>query len=263
MNHRRQTIALSIITILLFVAAFAANIFQFHSSPPAAQAAAQILVPSFRGTALGEEDLTAYKTYRAAAQLTAERQVALPVVEVYRVRAGDTLSGIASKRWGHASDWPALWYVNRKKVPNPYLLAVGEALKLPAVPSVTRKIRHAALSAVSGPSATPSSGGHAPPAPAPVPMGTLQAYAASVFGAQFGCAADIIMRESGWNVFATNPTSGAYGIPQALPGSKMASAGADWATDGDTQIRWMYGYVNSVYGGACAAWDHWQEAESY
>lgn len=67
------------------------------------------------------------------------------------------------------------------------------------------------------------------------------------------CLSDLIMRESRWNVTATNPTTGAYGLPQALPGSKMASAGADWRTNPDTQIRWMVAYVNARYGGSCSA----------
>jgi hypothetical protein len=61
---------------------------------------------------------------------------------------------------------------------------------------------------------------------------------------------------SRWDPHATNPSTGAYGLPQALPGSKMASAGADWADNPATQIRWMIGYVNSRYGGSCAALSH-------
>lgn len=68
------------------------------------------------------------------------------------------------------------------------------------------------------------------------------------------CLSTLISRESGWNVKATNPSSGAYGLPQALPGSKMASAGSDWATNPATQIRWMKEYVRH-YGGSCAALD--------
>ena len=66
------------------------------------------------------------------------------------------------------------------------------------------------------------------------------------------CLSELIQRESGWNVRATNPRTGAYGLPQALPGSKMASAGPDWATNPATQIRWMQGYV-AHYGGSCGA----------
>jgi hypothetical protein len=71
---------------------------------------------------------------------------------------------------------------------------------------------------------------------------------------QFTCFDKIISQESGWNVSATNKSSGAYGIPQALPGSKMASAGADWQTNPATQIKWALGYVQSRYGTPCQAW---------
>jgi cell wall-associated NlpC family hydrolase len=63
-------------------------------------------------------------------------------------------------------------------------------------------------------------------------------------------------RESGWNPAALNPLSGAFGIPQALPASKMASAGPDWATNADTQIIWGIGYIRATYGTPQAAWAH-------
>ena len=59
---------------------------------------------------------------------------------------------------------------------------------------------------------------------------------------------DIITRESGWNVYATNPSSGAYGLPQSLPGNKMASVGDDYLTNPYTQLMWMYKYVHERYG---------------
>ena len=65
-------------------------------------------------------------------------------------------------------------------------------------------------------------------------------------------------RESGWNKYASNPYSGAYGIPQALPGSKMASAGNHWRTNATTQIRWGLRYIKSRYGRPRAAWNHSQ-----
>ena len=65
-------------------------------------------------------------------------------------------------------------------------------------------------------------------------------------------------RESGWNKYASNPYSGAYGIPQALPGSKMASAGNHWRTNATTQIRWGLRYIKSRYGRPRVAWDHSQ-----
>jgi Transglycosylase SLT domain len=71
---------------------------------------------------------------------------------------------------------------------------------------------------------------------------------------QFDCFNNIIMRESKWDINATNPSSGAYGIPQALPGSKMASEGSDWRTNPATQIIWGIKYMKDRYGSPCAAW---------
>ena len=71
---------------------------------------------------------------------------------------------------------------------------------------------------------------------------------------QFGCLDSLWASESGWRVNADNPHSSAYGIPQALPGSKMSSEGADWATNAVTQIRWGLGYIRDRYGSPCGAW---------
>jgi hypothetical protein len=121
------------------------------------------------------------------------------------------------------------------------------------------------LAARPSPGAAPASGTGSPvlvsmPPPSP---GTAQAIAYRMLGSfgfstsQFGCLDDIWSRESGWRYNAEN-ASGAYGIPQALPGSKMASAGADWATNPATQIRWGLGYIKATYGTPCNAWAFWQ-----
>jgi hypothetical protein len=73
---------------------------------------------------------------------------------------------------------------------------------------------------------------------------------------EFQCLVDLWNRESGWDENAYNSSSGATGIPQALPGDKMASAGDDWATNPATQIEWGLGYIDGVYGSPCAAWSH-------
>lgn len=83
------------------------------------------------------------------------------------------------------------------------------------------------------------------------------ARAAGVSEAELSIALDLIYRESGCRVNATNASSGAYGIPQALPGSKMAAYGADWETNPVTQIRWMISYVNGRYGGWSQAANWW------
>jgi hypothetical protein len=80
---------------------------------------------------------------------------------------------------------------------------------------------------------------------------------------QWPCLYDIWERESGWNVYAQNPSSGAYGIPQSLPGDKMASVASDWETNPTTQIKWGLGYIKSIYGTPCAAWQNELDAGYY
>ena len=81
--------------------------------------------------------------------------------------------------------------------------------------------------------------------------------------ADFTAAVYIINHESGWRVDATNASSGAYGLPQALPGSKMASAGADWATNYQTQFKWFVGYCNQRYGSLQGAYSYWLANHCY
>ncbi|MFC6878276.1 MULTISPECIES: lytic transglycosylase domain-containing protein [Actinomadura] len=112
-------------------------------------------------------------------------------------------------------------------------------------------------------------GGSAVPAGDPVPAGEAQAIAKSMLPGfnmngpgQFGCLVKLWNKESGWRTNAANP-SGAYGIPQALPGSKMASAGSDWRTSARTQIKWGLGYIGGRYGKPCDAWGHSQSVGWY
>ena len=89
-----------------------------------------------------------------------------------------------------------------------------------------------------------------------------QAIARSLMGSygwgdgEFSCLQSLWNRESGWNYPAQNASSGAYGIPQALPGSKMSSVADDWATNPATQITWGLGYIQGRYGTPCSAWAH-------
>jgi hypothetical protein len=80
---------------------------------------------------------------------------------------------------------------------------------------------------------------------------------------QFPCVNNIFNKESGWNAHAENKSSGAYGIPQALPGSKMSSVASDWKTNPATQIKWGIGYMKGRYDSPCGAWEHWQNAGNY
>jgi hypothetical protein len=92
--------------------------------------------------------------------------------------------------------------------------------------------------------------------------GTAQAIAYDMVlargwdGSEWNCLVALWNRESHWNVYAHNPTSGAYGIPQAQPGDKMATVGADWATNPKTQIIWGLGYIEARYATPCGAWGH-------
>lgn len=101
----------------------------------------------------------------------------------------------------------------------------------------------------------------APAAGTPDP-GSAQAIAQGILASmgmgddQYSCLVALWNRESGWNVYAFNESSGAYGIPQSLPGDKMASAGADWATNPATQISWGLSYITSRYATPCGAWEH-------
>nr|WP_225733547.1 lytic transglycosylase domain-containing protein [Pseudoclavibacter sp. CFCC 13611] len=106
------------------------------------------------------------------------------------------------------------------------------------------------------------------PAATPNPTGAqAEAWAqvqARGWGAdQFVCLVSLWQKESGWRVNAKNSSSGAYGIPQSLPGSKMASAGADWQTNPATQIEWGLGYIAGRYSTPCGAWGHSQSVGWY
>jgi hypothetical protein len=88
--------------------------------------------------------------------------------------------------------------------------------------------------------------------------GIAAAMAAERYGwraGEFSCLNALWSRESGWDVNATNPSSGAYGIPQALPGSKMGAFGGDWRTNPVTQIEWGLDYIDGRYGSPCGAWN--------
>lgn len=120
--------------------------------------------------------------------------------------------------------------------------------RLPA--QVAQSQRQGGSGASSGGSGLPKGGNDA----ANAKLGQAMAAQKGWTGAQWTALNNIAMAESGWNASADNPSSGAWGIPQALPGSKMASAGADWKTNPRTQIAWMLEYIRSRYGTPERAW---------
>lgn len=93
-----------------------------------------------------------------------------------------------------------------------------------------------------------------------------QKMAADIYGwsgNEWLCLDNLWTRESNWRTEAGNKSSGAYGIPQALPGSKMATAGSDWLTNPATQIRWGLSYIKNRYGTPCGAWSHFTSHNWY
>jgi len=132
-----------------------------------------------------------------------------------------------------------------------------------------RASRQAAERQAAQRSAAAASQAQQPTVAPPVSSGSPQRIAMSMLGSygwsssQFSCLDSLWNAESGWNPAASNPSSGAFGIPQALPGLKMASAGADWQTNPATQIRWGLGYIQSLYGSPCGAWAHEESAGWY
>lgn len=138
----------------------------------------------------------------------------------------------------------------------------------PPAPSTPATTSSASSGTASSGAAASSSSSAAPAVSAPDP-GSAKAIAFSMLQArgwgsdQYSCLVSLWNRESGWNVHASNRSSGAYGIPQALPGSKMASAGPDWQDNAATQISWGLGYISGRYGTPCGAWGHSQATNWY
>jgi len=142
--------------------------------------------------------------------------------------------------------------------------AAAKTLSVAAKPTMANpeQILEAQNSSTSSSSMTTGGTGVATTAPPSNPT-TAQATAKAMLASfgfsattQWPCLYDLWQQESSWNVYAENPASGAYGIPQSLPGDKMASAGADWQTNPATQIKWGLGYIKTVYGTPCGAWQN-------
>lgn len=150
--------------------------------------------------------------------------------------------------------------VTSKKKPEPKPVPKKETPK-PAEPTPASVEQGAPVAA------TPMTEALSQPAAEPVASGDTSIAASKEFaratlsakglGAnEFVCLDNLWERESNWNFLADNPTSDAYGIPQSLPGEKMATFGADWATNPQTQIKWGLSYIEERYATPCGAWAH-------
>lgn len=148
------------------------------------------------------------------------------------------------------------------------VLVLAGALSVATASSATPAT---AATAASGPAAITAFSTAAPqPTPTgPAVSGSPRQIAQAMLGSfgwsasQFSCLNPLWAHESGWRVTAYNASSGAYGIPQALPGSKMASGGPDWPTRAATQIKWGLHYIKGAYGSPCGAYSHEQATGWY
>ncbi|MEW1679825.1 transglycosylase SLT domain-containing protein [Streptomyces sp. NPDC093594] len=141
-------------------------------------------------------------------------------------------------------------------------MSAASFLRSAATPK--KAIAGAALTAATCGTLIAAAPAQAAPTAAPT-AASAQATAKKMIGnsAEFQCFSKIVSHESGWNPQATNASSGAYGLVQALPASKMSSAGSDWKTNPATQIKWGLDYMKDRYGSACDAWSFWQANNWY
>ena len=202
-----------------------------------------------QGHSAGPAEISGSSTYEAAAvspRLIVTDQLALPIAEVANQQSSAILVQHAYQlRLAETRDAIAQWRAARKRAAE---LAAKKAAAAQS-PTATQAV------AAAQPSQTAT-------ATVPAASGSPQQIAEAMLGSfgwsssQFSCLEPLWAHESGWSVSAYNAGSGAFGIPQALPGSRMASAGPDWQTDAATQIRWGLEYIKGTYGSPCGAWAH-------
>jgi hypothetical protein len=183
-----------------------------------------------------------------------EQSAASQAMQDYELR--DQAAELAAAHWNTARAQAAKKLAARK-------LAAQEAATAPVTRNTATQNTATQNTVTAQP--TPSAAASAASVTSGSPEQIAQAMLAS-FGwssSQFSCLDPLWAHESGWSVTAYNAGSGAYGIPQALPGSRMASAGPDWQTNAATQIRWGLEYIKGTYGSPCGAWDHEQATGWY
>jgi hypothetical protein len=212
----------------------------------------------------------AFSAGSAAASGASDAFMAMPAVHTSVTQQGDTMSQAQS-----LASFDQVRFAQGAKQ-QAYDVAVAKAAAAKAAAAKAAAERHAAaLKAAAAAAAARANQQAAQPAQTTAtqstatPSGSPEQIAQQMLGqfgwsaSQFSCLQPLWYHESGWNVTAENPGSGAYGIPQALPGSQMASAGPDWQTNAATQIKWGLTYIQSRYGSPCGAWAHEQADNWY
>ncbi len=210
----------------------------------AASAAAATWTPGNQGHSVGPTEISGLSTHEAAARaprLIVTDQLAPPMAEVATQQSSGTLTQHAYQvRLAGMQYAIAQWQTARKRA--------EAAAKKPAATKPAAKKGAVAAAVASG-------------SPQRIAAAMLGSFGWS--SSQFSCLDPLWAHESRWSASAYNAGSGAFGIPQALPGSRMASAGPDWQTDAATQIRWGLEYIKGTYGSPCGAWAHEEAAGWY
>ena len=178
-----------------------------------------------------------------------EQSTASQALQAYQLR--DQAAELSAAHWQAAQQQAAQKQAAQKQA----------AQQLAAKQQATQQPAQQVATAQPTPSATPSAAPVASGSPQQIAQAMLASFGWS--SSQFSCLDPLWAHESGWSVTAYNAGSGAYGIPQALPGSRMASAGPSWQTSAATQIRWGLEYIKGTYGSPCAAWGHEQATGWY
>ena len=221
----------------------------------AASAAAATSSQGTRGHAAGSDGPTGITREAAGApRLSVTDQLARPVAEAENQQGHDTLAQHAFRlRLTQARAAIAQRQAARKRPAEP---AASQAAAQPGQ-TAARPGQAAARPGQTAAAAVPAASG----SPRQIAQAMLGSFGWS--SSQFSCLDPLWEHESRWSVTAANPGSGAFGIPQALPGSRMASAGPDWQTSAATQITWGLRYIRDTYGSPCAAWSHEQATGWY
>ena len=220
----------------------------------AASAAAATWSQGPQGHAAGSDGPAEISHEAAGApRLAVTDQLARPVAEAADQQSSATLAQQAFRlRLTQTRDAIAKRQAARKRAAE---LAASQAAA--AARSAATGTRAEAQPSRSAAPAVPAASG----SPRQIAEGMLGSFGWS--SSQFSCLDPLWAHESGWSVTAANAGSGAYGIPQALPGSKMASAGPDWQANAATQIKWGLEYIKGTYGSPCDAWAHEQATGWY
>jgi len=246
-TKRSRVITVAAAGTLTLAAAISAAVVSLPASPPvAAKLSAGPAAVSAAAFALAGENhqLADSQAARAAAGSGTQQDLAFDWLQ----------ASVAQRKQVAAAKAEAAKAAARKAA------AKAAAARKAAEQAAAQQAAESAQQAQATPTAEPTQ----PATTVSVPSGSAQQVAQQMLSqygwsaSQFSCLQPLWALESGWSVTAENPSSGAYGIPQALPGSKMASAGSDWQTDAATQIRWGLTYIKGLYGSPCGAWAHEQ-----